>query len=135
VFKKFLEARYDKRIAQKILVLFDWSNPLKFDKFTERILEFFLQPGTGTDNDYMESVRTLKLMAYNLYDMNNDGMLCESDLFSLLRCMQKDRIFSDESQRDEFFKQVLYQDIMDIEKCIRVAKEELIDPVFIRQPD
>jgi Ca2+-binding EF-hand superfamily protein len=97
VFKKFLEARYDKRIAQKILVLFDWSNPLKFDKFTERILEFFLQPGTGTDNDYMESVRTLKLMAYNLYDMNNDGMLCESDLFSLLRCMQKDRIFSDES--------------------------------------
>jgi hypothetical protein len=48
VFKRFLEARYDKRLAQKILVLFDWSNnSLKFEKFTERIHEFILKPSSG----------------------------------------------------------------------------------------
>ena len=104
-FKKYLEARYDKRIALKILTLFDWSVNLKFEKFTERILDFILRPRSdGGENDYNESVRTLKQLAFNLFDMNNDGMLCESDLFSLLRCTQKDKMYHNEAEREDFFK-------------------------------
>lgn len=137
-FKRFLEARYDKRLALKILALFDWSVNLKFEKFTERVHEFILKPRSdGGDNDYSESVRTLKLLAFNLFDMNNDGMLCESDLFSLLRCTQKDKIFNSESEKDDFFKQVIYDDILAIQERLIDAKNNLYDPVFVnsQKPD
>jgi hypothetical protein len=36
--KRFLEQKYDKRLAQKILILFDWlANSIKFDSFTNTV--------------------------------------------------------------------------------------------------
>jgi hypothetical protein len=44
-FKKFLESRYDKRIAQKIHVLFDWSgNSINYASFMQTIKQVFLRP-------------------------------------------------------------------------------------------
>lgn len=64
--------------------------------------------------DYSEHLHTLKMFTFNLYDMNNDQQICETDLFSLLRCQQDERNIKDGQIRESFFKDVLYRDLMDI---------------------
>lgn len=85
--------------------------------------------------DYNECVKTLKLLTFNLYDMNNDMQLCEADLFSLMRSQQDDK-YRDGDARDKFFMDVLYNDIMDIKASFRCKQEELNhnDPVYNKQP-
>ena len=64
--------------------------------------------------DYSEQLRTLKLLTFNLYDMNNDQQIDNNDLFSLLKCQQDEKHIKNETIRDSFFRDVLYRDIMDI---------------------
>ena len=86
--RKYLERKYDKRLAQKIIVLFEWPHSfLKVNDYFDTIEQIILNPSPD-DN---ECIKTLKLLTFNLYDMNNDQQLCEADLFSLMRCQQDER--------------------------------------------
>jgi hypothetical protein len=75
--------------------------------------------------DFSEHLRTLKLLTFNLYDMNNDQQIDNNDLFSLLKCQQDEKYIKDGAVRDNFFRDVLYRDIMDIYASLRVKQEEL----------
>jgi hypothetical protein len=61
--------------------------------------------------------------------MNNDGLVDEADLFSLLKCQQENRK-SDENQRDRIFMDVLYADMMDVHSVLRGTHELSQNPVY-----
>jgi hypothetical protein len=49
--------------------------------------------------------------------------------------MQKDRIFTDKAQREDFFKEVIYKDFLAIQERLVEAKKDLYDPVFEQKKD
>ena len=97
----FLQKRYNKRLALKMASLFDWGTQfIKYEPFYKTIENLILRPSENFD----ECLSALKLLTFNLYDLNNDLYICEADLFSLLKAQSNDK----------FFKDVIYRDIMDI---------------------
>lgn len=60
--------------------------------------------------------------------------MCETDLFSLLKCTQDKKIIKAEKDREKLFKDVLYDDIMNVHLCLKAASEEIHDPIFKKGP-
>jgi Ca2+-binding EF-hand superfamily protein len=65
--------------------IFDWGNTLlRFQQFHEE-MNIRL---TRFSNDYQEQTHTLKQFAFNLFDMNCDGFICENDVVAMLNSMR-----------------------------------------------
>ena len=86
ILKSYLTKRYNKRLANKLCSLFDWSNQLDYKEFYIQLDALIVNSGICSKSlDQMNHIISLKQIAFNLYDMNCDNHICEYDLFSIIR--------------------------------------------------
>ena len=82
--KKYLQKRYNAKLANKLCYLFDWSNHHNYKTFYQAVDELFICNQTNTV-DLNQHMICLKQIAFFLFDMNSDSNVCEYDLFSSVR--------------------------------------------------
>ena len=88
----YLKKRYTSRLAQKFASLFDWSNgQIDYDVFYQRIEAVLLRPRDIHSDD--EHLGIIKKFAFQMFDMNCDQMICETDLFTYLELHKNDDYF------------------------------------------
>lgn len=118
--KKYLQKRYNTKLANKLCILFDWKINHTYKTFYQAVDELFIcnnvYQNTANQIDPNTHMICLKQIAFCIFDMNSDGKICEYDLFSTVRYFN-----------DKFFIECLNQDIKDIrtrmnEKAPLVAK-------------
>lgn len=98
-----LKKRYTTRLVQKIASIFDWSNGnLEPEVFYNRLNDFLLHP---KDIDSLAHLRIFKRFAFQMFDMNCDLMICETDIFTFIESHKED---------DDFFSKCLIYDMQDI---------------------
>lgn len=71
--RTFLTQRYGPMIADKLVLLFDFNTPLDFIAYQGQI------------EALLKSKELLKLATFDVYDLNADNKVSETDLFRLLR--------------------------------------------------
>ena len=114
----YLKKRYNLRLASKMSAIFDWSVQVDYDAFYNRVSDILLRPkAEGGDH-----LKTLKRFAFQLFDMNSDQMICETDIFAFMKHLPK----------DPFFQSVLVHDLRDLLKAFNSRKADLLaqDEVF-----
>lgn len=100
----YLKKRYTTRIVQKIVSIFDWSNgTLDANDFYTRLNDFLLHPKEITDP--VAHLRVFKRFAFQLFDMNCDQNVCETDIFTFIESHKED---------NDFFSKSLIYDLQDI---------------------
>ena len=108
----YLENRYSKRLCSKMQALFDWSltshNFVTFHKcLKDNLLRYSIE--------FNEQVQNLKEFAFNLMDMNCDGVICENDLFSLIQNLKNSDCLP-----------ILYDDILVLLNVLQKKKEAIV---------
>ena len=102
----YLRRRYSARVATKMACIFDWSNTQEsYEAFYQRLVDVLLKPkdlNSNAVNYQYDHSKLLKKFAFQILDMNCDGMICEADLFTFLELHKED---------SEFFKTTLIYDI------------------------
>ena len=112
---QFLKKRYTGRLMQKIACIFDWSKGfLDYNDFYTRLSDVLLHPKEPSDAESHKKI--LKKFAFQMFDMNCDHQICETDIFTFLELHNKD---------DDLFKQVLIYDIQDILVALRRENDTL----------
>ena len=98
--------------------LFDWGNTYwRFNEFHGQLSTHL----TKHSSDYSEQVYTLKQFAFNLFDMNCDGFICENDILTLLNSMRTCSCLP-----------YLYKDLILIEKLLYHKQQDILnsDPII-----
>ena len=102
--------------------IFDWSNTQEsYEPFYQRLIDVLLKPKDLKDNSsnyQYDHSKLLKKFAFQILDMNCDGMICEADLFTFLELHKED---------SEFFKTTLIYDIQDISKALNNRNKKLLE--------
>lgn len=105
----YLRKRFATRVATKMACIFDWSNQqVPAEAFYQRMLDVLLRPkdmNSSSPNYAEDHKRLLKKFAFQMFDMNCDNLICETDLFTFLELHKND---------DKMFKKVLIYDLQDI---------------------
>lgn len=133
ILKSFLTKRYNKRLANKLCSLFDWSNQLDYKEFYIQLDSLIVNSGICSKSlDPINHMISLKQIAFNLYDMNCDNHICEYDLFSIIRhtdnilfCEAINQDFKD--TRDKMAKKETELKIFDYKKSMDEEKFEIRD--------
>lgn len=71
--RAYLGTRYGQMIADKLVLLFDFNAPLDFIAYQ------------GQVEALLKSKELLRLATFDVYDLNGDNKVSESDLFRLVR--------------------------------------------------
>lgn len=99
----YLSRRYKSLIARIITKIFDFNTNYDYESFLEEI------------EDFMNFKKdTLKKLAFQIYDFDNDHNVCELDLYTYVKNFRGDD--------DGLFLQVYAQDLTVIEKEINKRK-------------
>ena len=117
----YLRKRFATRVATKMACIFDWSNQqVPAEAFYLRMLDVLLRPKdmNSASPTYAEDhKRLLKKFAFQMFDMNCDNLICETDLFTFLELHKND---------DKMFKKVLIYDLQDIQKALSSRNDEIM---------
>ena len=122
-FTNYLRKHYAARVAQKMSCILESQQNYSHEDFYTRVNDLLLKPKdphnieNKRDLPHEEHKRLLKKFAFQMLDMNCDGMICETDLFTFLELHKDD---------DTFFKTTLIYDIQDIARAFNKRNYELI---------
>jgi len=77
--KAFLSKKYKGKVAKQIIAHLDFSVPLDLGGYVD-MLEKLLNLGLDR----------LKRMAFNSFDFNEDGRVCELDLYAIMKTYESE---------------------------------------------
>eukprot|EP00347_Sterkiella_histriomuscorum_P021107 403335227 len=106
-FKNHLLQFYSAKIVEKILKYFDFKKDLSFEQFLNKTEQLILKPNCSQE----EQIRSIKEFAFHLFDCNNDGQICEYDMFNILK-----------QTNNDVFSIAIQQDVKDISERIKFKK-------------
>jgi len=106
-FKAFLQKLYNSKMADKIVNMFDFVNPLDIQGFVKQVEDIFIRASVHHET----SGRHLKILGFQFYDMNLDSAVCEFDMYSSIK-----------SCNDELFIYAMHQDFKDMHTKFQVKQ-------------
>lgn len=86
-------------MADKLVNMFDFVNPLDIQGFVKQVEDTFIRASAHHET----SGRHLKILGFQLYDMNLDNSVCEYDMYSSIK-----------GSNDELFIYAIHQDFKDM---------------------
>jgi hypothetical protein len=116
-FKTYLSRFYNGKIADKISNIFDFINPLDLQGFYKQVEEIFIK----SSQHHETPARHLKMLAFQLYDMNADNLVCEYDLYSSIK-----------NSLDSLFLSALHLDFKDLQQKLQL--KQVINSSLQNQP-
>ncbi|CDW89633.1 UNKNOWN [Stylonychia lemnae] len=101
--KQYIAQRYGNSIADKLIMIMDFTNPIDYASFLQQLEQF------------LKNKDLLRLVAFDIYDFNNDGKISDIDLFKIFSFFSK-------GQNQLIFEQAFQTDLCAISKLVQAKK-------------
>ena len=96
----YLSRRYKAHVAKRMVAFFDFSTNYEYEAFLEEI-----------ENMMNFKKDTLRKLAFNIYDFNQDQYVCELDLYTFI----KNYDYRENKEDDPMFFKAFFKDLNKIE--------------------
>eukprot|EP00347_Sterkiella_histriomuscorum_P015607 403356388 len=110
-FKQFIAQKYGNILAEKLVMIFDFTNPIDFTNFIQQC------------ENFLKNKEVLKLITFDIFDFNNDGKISELDMFKVFQFFSK-------GQSQKLFENTFQLDLITTCKALsakKISKENQIN--------